>query len=191
MLCVWRRVERWRRRPRDGFSPLTPLAKQPLLAQTRFAHSLIRAAPRRAASARRVAFLLRGDPFSLDTPTRRERPARGPEVYLADAVRLSRLQPVAGFAGALLRSDSCSCSLQCCRQSSDILESTRETGRSLHVVPSSTSGGSAAACLRWRRLCLTTSAAVARASDRRPSCCCSPQRSFSQRGLPIASASIT
>ena len=136
------------------------------------------APPRRAASARRVAFLLRGGAFFLAhalTRCPRERPS---DVDLADAVRLSRLPPVAGCAGAHLRSASCYCSLQCCRRSS---EASRDDGRSLRVMPSSTSGGGAAGCLRWRQLCLTTSAAAAYGPDRRLSCCCSPQRSSSQR----------
>ena len=135
--------------------------------------------------------MLRGDPFSLDTPTRRERPARGPEVYLADAVRLSRLQPVAGCAGALLRSEGCSCSLQCCRRSSEASRVSRDDGRSLRVMPSSTSGGGAAGCLRWRQLCLTTSAAAACAPDRRLSCCCSPQRSSSKRAGPASAGRMS
>ena len=113
--------------------------------------------------------------FFSRTRCPRERPS---DVDLADAVRLSRLPPVAGCAGAHLRSASCYCSLQCCRRSS---EASRDDGRSLRVMPSSTSGGGAAGCLRWRQLCLTTSAAAAYGPDRRLSCCCSPQRSSSQR----------
>lgn len=122
--------------------------------------------------------MLRGGAFFLAhalTRCPRERPS---DVDLADAVRLSRLPPVAGCAGAHLRSASCYCSLQCCRRSS---EASRDDGRSLRVMPSSTSGGGAAGCLRWRQLCLTTSAAAAYGPDRRLSCCCSPQRSSSQR----------
>ena len=91
-------------------SPDSPPCPRPVTLIRSFAAALA------CCLARPVAFFASTRAFFL---SRRGARARGPDICFADVFRPSRLRPVAGCAGALLRDESCSCSFKCSHRSSD------------------------------------------------------------------------